>query len=135
MRDVLSGFDLGSSQFFECPLFDIKASDKRGRNEADRSKHDPRRWFILHTSETKQAFIPEESKGLRERPRSPGTFSIHATEKPTVAVRREIALNGPHIWHQRELIGVFFFNDTIKSAIKAKSLRAHDIKFNPCLLV
>ena len=41
MRDTLAQFELGSSQFFECSLFEIKAKNKLGRNEADRSKQNP----------------------------------------------------------------------------------------------
>jgi hypothetical protein len=50
-------------------------------------------------------------------------------------VNRNIALNGPRIWRQRGLNGVFFSTGAIKSAVEAKGLRIHDITFNPCLLV
>ena len=106
-----------------------------GRTEADRSKQDPRRWFILHISESKEALMPEKSIGLRENPPKSGFYNVHAPEKPTVALNRDIALNGPQIWKQRVLTGVFFFTDAIKSAIETKGLRTHAIKFNPCLLV
>ncbi|MGD9294400.1 MAG: hypothetical protein PVI41_05910 [Roseobacter sp.] len=77
MRDVLAEFDLESSQMFECPLYDIKPTDdklarKLGRTEADRTRQDPRRWFLRHISETKTALRVEHVKDLEESISRPG---------------------------------------------------------------
>ena len=136
MRNTLVHFDLGTSQIFECPLFEIKARDKMGRTEADRSKQDPRRWFILHISEEKPALLPEKSKDLSKYPKKgSGFFRMDVPDNPGLTLSKDIALNGPHIWKQKGLSGVFFFTDTILSAIKAKGLRTHAMKFVPCRLV
>lgn len=135
MRNVLTNFDLGSSQFFECPLYEILPSSKQGRTEADRSKQDPRRWFLFHVSETKESLNLDESSGLHERPRQPGFFSVFGDEKPTIALDRDIALGGPPIWREPNLASVVFYSDTVKRAIMAKGLRTPALKFRPCLLV
>ena len=52
-----------------------------------------------------------------------------------LALSQDIALSGPKNWRQRGLSGVFFFDDAVTGPVKAKGLRTHAIKFNPCRLV
>lgn len=135
MRDVLASFDLGSSQFIECPLYEILPSSKQGRTEADRSKQDPRRWFLFHVSETKAALNLDKSTGLHERPRQPGLYSVYGDEKPIIALNRDVAFSGPPIWREPNLASVVFYSDAVKRAIMAKGLRTPALKFKSCLLV
>lgn len=135
MRDVLSEFDLGSSQFFECPLYELKATGNRDSNEADRSKQDPRRWFLMHISETKQTLEIDRSSGIHESRMHQGIFYVRQDENPVVAIKRDIATAGSPIWRDPSLPGVFIFNDSVKRAIMAKGLRTPAFKFEPCILV
>ncbi len=135
LRDVLAGFELGTSQFFECPLYDVKSMDKAGRHEVDRSKKDPRRWFLFHVPETKDVLLPGHSKGLLESSSRPGFYFPHGDKNPVIALNRELSLSGPPIWRDPHLVDVFFFNDAVKRAIEAKSLRTPSFRFKPCLLV
>jgi hypothetical protein len=133
MYDVLSEFDLGSSQFFECPLYEIKASNKLGRTEADRSKLDPRRWFLFHLSVVKSVLNLEQSSNLSENPYQPGFYS--PSEDTVIAINAEQAANGPPIWRDPSLVSVYFFTDAAKRKIMAKGLRTPSLRFKPCLLV
>lgn len=135
LRDVLAKFDLGSSQFLECPLYDIKAKNKRGRNTADRSKQDPRRWFLLHISEVRDVVLPEHSKSLFESAQHPGFFHTSEGENSVVALDRERSLSGPPIWRDPKLNSVHFFNDAVKTEIEKRNLRTPALRFHPCVLI
>lgn len=136
MRDVLSEFDLGSTQFFELPLYELKATGRAGATEADRSKKDPRRWFLMHVTEIKDTLRPEHCIELDPgHPRNPGLHRVFGNQNPTIALDRETALSGPPIWRDPKILHVYFFADAIKSAMAAKALRTPAFKFKLCLLV
>ena len=136
MYDLLSTFDLGSSKCFELPLYELKASGRAGRTEADRSKKDPRRWFLLHVTETKDALRPDQCVDLTPfYPEQHGRYEVFGNQNPTIALDREIALDGPPIRRDPKLLNVYFFADAVKRTMAAKGLRTPAFKFKPCLLV
>ncbi|MEM1350910.1 MAG: hypothetical protein AAGF27_01120 [Pseudomonadota bacterium] len=135
MFELLSEFDLGSSRCFELPLFELKTSGRAGRTQADRSKKDPRRWFLLHVTETKSSIRPEQCEYIRENPRSPGHYNVFSSDATTIAIDCETAVEGPPVWRDPSMYRVYFFADAVKRAMAAKGLRTPAFKFKPCLLV
>lgn len=135
MRDVLSEFDLGSTQFFELPLYELKATGRAGRTEADRSKKDPRRWFLMHVTEIKDVIRPEQCEEINENPRKPGSYSVFSANDTVIAIDHAVADKGAVIWRDPKMYRVHFFADAVKRAMTAKSLRTPAFKFKPCLLV
>ncbi|MFK7761652.1 MAG: hypothetical protein AB8B62_00190 [Roseobacter sp.] len=132
---LLEGFDLGTSQIIELPLYDIKAKDKVGRTDVDTSKKDPRCWFLFHVTESKDAFLPERSVGIRElQGWDKPMYAADTAVPPEIAVDQEAAASGPDVWRDPKLMDVVFFSDGFKRAIKSAKLKTPAFPFKPCVL-
>lgn len=135
-RTLLDGFDLGASQVIELPLYDIKSKDKVGRTDVDTSKKDPRRWFLFHVTEFKDAFLPEQSADLYDLQSSgKPKYAVQSTVPPKIVVDRKTAAAGPDVWRDPKLIDVVFFSDALKWAVKSAKLKTPVFPFKPCALV
>ena len=54
-RDLLAGFDMGTSLIHEVPLY-----------ENDQKTRRPGRWFILHITANKKTVIPGKSENVKQ---------------------------------------------------------------------
>lgn len=136
MRDVLVQFNLGQTQIIELPLYELSAMTKRGRTEADRSKQDPRRWFLLHVVDYKTTLVASASEKLHWRGNEEyHYYDIYQSEAALVGVDYRAAKEGPDLWLDPELPDIYFFSDPLKRAIQSAKLRAPILKFKSCLLI
>jgi hypothetical protein len=134
-HDVITQFDLGGTQIFELPLYELSAMTKMGRSEPDRSKQDPRRWFLFHVTDFKDCLRVEASENLIKRPVKAEVYTVSADEEKVVAIDGAVAAQGPDIWMDRRLRNITFYSDPLKRAIEAAKLRTPIIKFQPCRIV
>ena len=133
-RDVASGFDLGESQFIEVPLYEGKSMHTMsGQVEINPDRRDPRRWFLFHILPRKIALLPEASGGVSSRrwPDQSIRWSVNIPGVPDV-VLDPAAAEGPDVWHDPNLLGIIFFSDRLKRAIKAAKLYTPAFAFKPC---
>ena len=134
-HDVITQFDLGGTQIFELPLYELSAMDKMGRTEPDRSRQDPRRWFLFHVMDFKECLRVEASEKLIKQPVKAEVYKVSGDEEKVVAIDGAVAAQGPDIWMNRRLRNITFYSDPLKRAIKAAKLRTPIIKFHPCRIV
>lgn len=134
MRDVFVQFNLGQTQIIELPLYELSTMTKRGRTEADRSKRDPRRWFLLHVVDYKPSVVVDACEILHKRYADDDreVYAVYSDETPVIAVDGNVAADGPDIWLDTRLRSIFFFSDPLKRAIQSAKLRAPILKFKPC---
>ena len=110
-RNLLLGFELGRSQFFEVPLY-----------EADQKTLRPGRWFMLNIAETKNTLVPEACEGLEEKA-TKGYFSVPIQPNPPVVALRPEAASGVELWYEERLSTRFFLSDRLKMAIKSEKMK------------
>ena len=122
-RDFLSGFDLGTSQIFEVPLF-----------ENDQKTRRPGRWFILHICETKDTLVADQSLGLERDGIAEGFWRSKYAQQDVLAVRVSSA-EGADLWIDIHMAGRIFMSDRLKSAIKPAGIRVRFMPLRPCIVV
>lgn len=107
--DVLTRFDLGTSALFPVEML------KRGKKEAFDWTY-----YILHTSEIKEAFEPEHSENFR-KPRHTnkdwlGSVYPQNTKDDQIAINASV-LQGPDLWIDPRLLQSLFFSDALYQAL------------------
>jgi hypothetical protein len=121
-RNFLSGFGLGSSQFFEVPLYEFDQKTLR-----------PGRWFIFHICETKETLVAAQSTGLELRGTSEGLWRSHIEED--VLAARASSAEGADLWIDLQILGRIFLSDRLKSALRPAGIRASGLTLRPCIVV
>lgn len=135
-KTTVSKFDLGRTQFFELPLYEAASIDKMGNSYPDRTKQDPRRWYLMHLTDYKPTLRPDHSKDIRELTRSgEPRWKIIVPGKPTIAVDADAASAGPDIWREQLIPTIICFSDPVKKAIKSAKLRTPALAFKPCRVI
>ena len=135
MKGLLEQFDLGESQIFELPLYDASKVYPGGRVDADRTKTDPRRWFLLHILEKRDALLPEFCVGLHNStaklPDKPPHWSINHDVPPELTIDPD-AVGAGDLWRDPKASQFLFFSDALKREIKAQKMKARLLSFKRC---
>ena len=96
-RDLLAGFDMGTSLIHEVPLY-----------EYDQKTIRPGRWFILHITANKKTVIPEKSENVK--PDLSGlTWSSRIAQEDVLAVHAD-AVQGADLWIDPLFYGRIFLS-------------------------
>ncbi|MEO1468218.1 MAG: hypothetical protein AAFV86_04120 [Pseudomonadota bacterium] len=126
MRDVLTQFNLGSTQFYECPIY---ASHEK-------TAVLPGRYAILHVMEKKSAFVPEASENVHQgslfddRPVIPGEPWKPTYGKDILAVRAA-ATEGVDLWADPDIKDRLFATDRLKPALDKARVKTRVLTFVP----
>lgn len=121
-RDLLSGFDMGTTLIHEVPLY-----------ENDQKTRRPGRWFILHITANKKTVIPELSENVEETVKGSGKWKA-ARENDVLAVRASAA-DGADLWIDAHFRGRIFLSDRLKSALKPAGIRVLKLPLRPCTVI
>jgi hypothetical protein len=121
-RDLLAGFDMGTSLIHEVPLC-----------EHDQTTRRPGRWFILHITENKKTVIPEKSENVEEINRS-GHWRSRIAQEDILAVHADAA-QGADLWIDPHYRGRIFLSDRLKSALKPAGIRVLKLPLRPCTVI
>jgi hypothetical protein len=121
-RDLLAEFDLGTTEFFEVPLYEF---DQTGRR--------PGRWFIFHICETKDTLVAEQSTGLKQRGMTAGLWRSHVGED--VLAARASAASGADLWIDLHMLGRIFLSDRLRTALKSAGIKVLKMPLRPCIVV
>ncbi len=92
LRDFLSGFDLGSNQFFEVTLYEFDQKNLRSG-----------RWSIFDVCETKDTLVVEESNGYEQLGSTGGMWGSRVGED--VLAARAVAAEGADLWIDVHILG------------------------------
>ncbi|WP_422020796.1 imm11 family protein [Pyruvatibacter mobilis] len=113
--DVLQQFDLGRTAFYPVKVY-----------EHNRTTSVEGEYFCLSFGETKQAFLPEVSSGLRPRDQDPVREwrMVGGGKDASVAVHEE-ALQGVDLWIDPKLFEVVFLSDALVKALRAARMSRH----------
>lgn len=122
LRDLLSGFDMGTSLIHEVPLY-----------ENDQKTRRPGRWFILHITANKKTVIPELSENVEEINRS-GHWRSRIAQEDVLAVHADTA-QGADLWIDAHYRGRIFLSDRLKSALKPAGIRVLKLPLRPCTVI
>ncbi len=121
-RDLLAGFDMGTSLIHEVPLY-----------EYDQKTIRPGRWFILHITANKKTVIPEKSENVK--PDLSGlTWSSRIAQEDVLAVHAD-AVQGADLWIDPLFYGRIFLSDHLKSALKPAGIRVLKLPLRPCTVI
>ena len=121
-RDLLAGFDMGTSLIHEVPLY-----------EYDQKTLRPWRWFILHITANKKTVIPEMSENVEQIGAS-SHWRPRVAQKDVIAVRADAA-QGADLWIDPHYQGRIFLSDRLKSALKPAGLRVLRMPLRPCTVI
>ena len=121
-RDLLAGFDMGTSLIHEVPLY-----------ENDQKTLRPGRWFILHITANKKTVIPEKSENVKQIGETDHWYSPVA-QMDVLAVHAEAA-KGADLWIDPFFNGRIFLSDRLKSALKPAGLRVRQMPMRPCIVI
>lgn len=121
-RDLLAGFDMGTSLIHEVPLY-----------ENDEKTPRPGRWFILHITANKKTVIPEKSENVKETVSGSGRWKA-ASQNDLLAVRADAAL-GADLWIDAYYRSRIFLSDRLKSALKPAGIRVRQMPMRPCIVI
>jgi hypothetical protein len=121
-RDLLAGFDMGTTLIHEVPLYEYDQKTRR-----------PGRWFILHITANKKTVIPEKSENVKPD-LSGRTWSSRIAQEDVLAVRADAAL-GADLWIDPLYYGRIFLTDRLKSALKPAGIRVFKMPMRPCIVI
>jgi hypothetical protein len=121
-RDLLAGFDMGTSLIHEVPLY-----------EHDQKTLRPGRWSILHITANKKTVIPEKSENVVEINRS-GHWRSRIAQEDILSVRAD-ASEGADLWIDAHYKGRIFLSDRLKSALKPAGIRVLKMPMRPCIVI
>jgi hypothetical protein len=121
-RDLLAGFDMGTSLIHEVPLY-----------ENDEKTPRPGRWFILHITANKKTVIPEKSENVKQS-LSGRSWSSRVAQEDILAVRAEAAI-GADLWIDACYRSRIFLSDRLKLALKPAGIRVRQTPLRPCIVV
>lgn len=121
-RDLLAGFDLGTTLVHEVPLYEYDQKTRR-----------PGRWFILHITANKKTVIPELSENVKETVAGSGRWKA-AKENDVLAVHADAA-QGADLWIDPHYRGRIFLSDRLKSALKPAGIRVLKLPLRPCTVI
>lgn len=122
-RDLLAGFDIGTTLVHEGPLY-----------EHDQKTRRPGRWFILHITANKKTVIPEMSEGVKPDLGAGLTWSSRMAQEDVLAVRADTA-QGADLWIDPCFYGRIFLTDRLKSALKPAGIRVLKMPMRPCTVI
>jgi hypothetical protein len=105
-RDLLNGFDMGTTLIHEVPLY-----------ENDQKTLRPGRWFILHITANKKTVIPELSENVEETVAGSGRWK------------------GADLWIDPQFRGRIFLSDRLQSALKPAHIRVLKLPLRPCSVI
>jgi hypothetical protein len=121
-RDLLAGFDIGTTLIHEVPLYEFDQKTRR-----------PGRWFILHITANKKTVIPEKSENVK--PDLSGcTWSSRIAQEDVLAVHADSA-EGADLWIDANFRGRIFLTDRLKSALKPAGIRVRKMPMRPCTVI
>jgi len=121
-RDLLAGFDMGTSLIHEVPLYEYDQTTRR-----------PGRWFILHITANKKTVIPEMSENVKQIGETNHWYSPVA-QLDVLAVHAEAA-KGADLWIDPFFNGRIFLSDRLKSALKPAGIRVRKLPLRPCTVI
>lgn len=121
-RDLLVGFDMGTTLIHEVPLYEFDQKTRR-----------PGRWFILHITANKKTVIPEMSENVEQIGMS-GHWRSRIAQEDVLAVRADSA-EGADLWIDPLFYGRIFLTDRLKSALKPAGIRVLRMPMRPCTVV
>jgi hypothetical protein len=121
-RDLLAGFDMGTSLIHEVPLY-----------EHDQKTRRPGRWFILHITANKRTVIPEMSENVK-LDLSGRTWSSRVAQEDVLAVHADAA-QGADLWIDPCFYGRIFLSNRLKSALKPAGIRVLKMPMRPCTVI
>lgn len=118
MHDLLRGFDLGTTQFFEADLLTRRELRVAGR------------FFVVNVCEWKNTLLPERSKLRSCPPHKRGTVFAYAGSFPR---DREIALvpearTGVDLWREIRLRNGLLVSDRLAEACRAAGIRPFTLR-------
>jgi hypothetical protein len=122
-RDLLVGFDIGTTLVHEVPLY-----------EHDQQTRRPGRWFILHITANKKTVIPEKSENVERVAPSSAKWTSRIAQEDVLAVRADAAL-GADLWIDSDYQGRIFLSDRLKSALKSAGVRVLKMPMRPCTVI
>jgi hypothetical protein len=123
LRDLLSGFDMGTTLIHEVPLY-----------ENDQKTRRPGRWFILHITANRKTVIPEKSENTERVAPGSAKWKSRIAQEDVLTVRADAA-NGPDLWIDADFRGRIFLSDRLKSALKPAGIRVLKLPLRPCTVV
>jgi hypothetical protein len=121
-RDLLSGFDMGTTLIHEVPLY-----------ENDQKTRRPGRWFILHITANKKTVIPELSENVKQIGETGHWYSPVA--QLDVLTVHAAAAKGADLWIDPHYGGRIFLSDRLKSALKPAGIRVLKLPLRPCTVI
>lgn len=121
-RDLLAGFDLGTTLVHEVPLYEYDQKTRR-----------PGRWFILHITANKKTVIPELSENVKPS-LSGRTWSSRIAQEDVLAVHAAAA-PGAELWIDPHYYGRIFLSDRLKFALKPAGIRVLKLPLRPCTVI
>ena len=121
-RDLLAGFDIGTTLIHEVPLYEFDQKTRR-----------PGRWFILHITANKKTVIPEKSENVKPD-LSGRTWSSRIAQEDVLAVHADAA-HGADLWIDPLFYGRIFLTERLKSALKPAGIRVLKIPMRPCTMI
>ena len=121
-RDLLVGFDIGTTLVHEVPLYE---HDQKTRRSG--------RWFILHITANKKTVIPEMSENVEQIGKS-GHWRSRIAQEDILAVRAD-AGQGADLWIDASFRGRIFLSDCLKSALKPAGIRVLKMPMRPCIVI
>jgi hypothetical protein len=122
LRDLLVGFDMGTTLIHEVPLY-----------ENDQKTRRPGRWFILHITANKKTVIPELSENVKQIGET-GHWYSPVAQLDVLAVHAESA-KGADLWIDPHYGGRIFLSDRLKSALKPAGIRVLKLPLRPCTVI
>ncbi|MEL6336214.1 MAG: hypothetical protein AAFQ88_06150 [Pseudomonadota bacterium] len=142
VRDVLTQFELGASHLVEVPIYTTPTLEKQLDG----------RFFLLHASEQRDCFVPEESDKVwnlvhRPNPHFEWLFRrLKGTKDPRHdfwvpdgdfdrLVIRAAPVMDVDLWSARGLRDRFFFSDRLKRALDAAQIKTKVLTFAPAIVV
>jgi hypothetical protein len=121
-RDLLAGFDLGTSLIHEVPLY-----------EHDQRTLRPGRWFILHITANKKTVIPELSENVKQIGTT-GHWGTRVAQEDILTVRADSG-HGADLWIDPHYGGRIFLSDRLKSALKPAGIRVRKLPLRSCTVI
>ena len=142
VRDVLMQFEIGASHLVEVPIYTTPTLEKQLDGP----------FFLLHVSEQRDCFVPEESDKVwnlvhRPNPRNSSLYKrfkgtkdpLHDFWVPDGAFDRLVIRASPvmdvDLWSARGLRNRFFLSDRLKRALDAAQIKTKVLKFVPATVV
>lgn len=122
-RDLLAGFDIGTTLIHEVPLYEFDQKTRR-----------PERWFILHITANKKTVIPEMSENVERVAPGSAKWTSRIAQEDVLAVRADAAL-GADLWIDSDYQGRIFLTDRLKSALKPAGIRVLRMPMRPCTVI